>query len=131
MPVIANLETPAEYVKKTACGAPAGAIFCFAKNDRTLNKTLFSITARSNLLFTCLHMRNLYKHLIYINPKKFLHFFFLHLIYFAYDHFLRGICQLNVTYGASEILIRQRTSIGGPGISITVSHCFVSFFSGK
>ena len=41
MPVIANLETPAEYVKKTACGAPAGAIFCFAKNDRTLNKTLF------------------------------------------------------------------------------------------
>ena len=41
MPVIANLETPAEYVKKTACGAPAGAIFCFAKNDRKLNKTLF------------------------------------------------------------------------------------------
>ena len=41
MPVIANLETPAENVKKTACDAPAGAIFCFAKNDRTLNKTLF------------------------------------------------------------------------------------------
>ena len=37
--------------------------------------------------------------LLYINPKKFLHFFFLHLIYFAYDHFLRGIRQLNVTYG--------------------------------
>ena len=27
--------------KKTAYGAPAGAIFCEAKNDRTLNKTLF------------------------------------------------------------------------------------------
>ena len=67
---------------------------------------------RSNLLFTCLHMRKLYKHLIYyINPKKFLHFFFLHLIYFAYDYFLRGIRQLNVTYGASEILIRQRTRL--------------------
>ena len=28
-------------LKKTACGTPAGAIICFAKNDRTLNKTLF------------------------------------------------------------------------------------------
>ena len=41
MPVIANLEPPTEYVKKTAYCTPAGAIFGEEKNDRTFNKTLF------------------------------------------------------------------------------------------